>query len=154
MADPAFTTLNRAQLSKLTSDPQAIAMLEDIQQQAFVNGPKKTEEARVVAEDAKVRADEAKLVADDAIVRADAAQGRADDAYELADGKVDKDAGPSFAAPSGAVSRTALPAYTSGTAGAVYTAADVQELMDQVAALTGQVAALVTDLRDNHSLTN
>jgi hypothetical protein len=142
------------------TSPEAVALFSDLQQAAYADGPADTAAAQAVAEQgvaaaatAQGAADTANATASSAQAAADAAQLRADDAYELADGKVTKDAGPTFAAPTATPSRAALPTYAGGTAAATYTQADVQALIDQVAALTSRVAALITDLRGNHALT-
>lgn len=142
------------------TSPEAVALFSDLQQAAYADGPADTAAAQVIAEQgvsdaagAQSSANDAQSTAEFAQGSADAAMERADDAYDLANGKVTKDAGPTFSAPTATPSRAALPAYVGGTAAATYTQADVQALTDQVAALTSRVAALITDLRGNHAIT-
>jgi hypothetical protein len=165
-----YTFLNDREIaaSGLGSSPSAVQAYGDLQRAVYeltpadVGDAQKTADvadgkavnAQETADDAGARADAAQDTADTAKEKADTAQVRADDAYDLADTKVAKDVGPVFAAPVAAVSRDALPAYLGGTAGAAYTADDMQAVMDQVAALTSRVAALITDGRANHSLTS
>jgi len=147
--------------SGLATSPVGVAWIRDIQQSVYVDAPADTAEAQAKADQADTRAgnaqdsaDAAQTSANGAQAAAEAAQSRADDAYDLAGTKVTQNVGPSFAAPAAAASRIALPAYTGGTAAATYTQADMQALIDQVAALTSRVAALITDGRANKSLTN
>ncbi len=136
----------------LGTSPEAVRGILDLQQAAYQDNPADTAAAQQSADAAKGAADAAQMDASQGISDAATAKARADAAYDLADTKVTQDVGPPFPAPLAAPSRTAVPTYAGGTAGAVYTQSDVQGLMDQVAALTGIVAALVTDLRANHAL--
>jgi hypothetical protein len=157
-----YTVINERTIagSGLGASPELIAGLLDQQRATYVDGPADTSQAQATAEQgvasaamAQSSADGAQASADQAGTRADAAQIRADAAYALANAKVAKDAGPTWQAPTATSSRAAFADYTA-TATATYTQADVQALMDRVSLLTKLVAALVTDGRNNHSLTN
>lgn len=161
--DREYTLLSDREIAGtgLGSSPAAVAAFGDLQRAVYTDQPADTAaaqeaaaQAQGAAAGAQSSADNAQASADNAGNAANAAQQRADAAYALADTKVTKDAGPAFSAPVGTVSRAALPAYTSGTAGTTYTQADMQAAMDQIAALTSRVAALITDLRANHALKN
>ncbi|WP_380778077.1 hypothetical protein [Sphingomonas sp. R86520] len=154
-----FLTDREIAASGIGSSPSAVQAYGDLQRAVYELAPADVGDAQAAAEAADGKATGAQEAAEtadgkaeDAGTRADAAQGRADDAYDLADTKVSKNVGPVFSAPSGGASRSALPAYAGGTASAVYTPSDVQALMDQVAALTSRVAALIVDGRSNQSL--
>jgi hypothetical protein len=153
--------------SGLGTSPASVSAYSDLQQAVYQDQPAYTAAVNIVADQAVLdaaaaqetgefaqgTADSAMMRADDAFEAAGVAQARADDAYDLADGKVDKDAGPAFAAPTAAPTRTAVPAYAGGPAAVAYDAAEITALKAQVAALTGLLAGVVTDLRANHALT-
>ena len=152
----------------LASSPEGVAAYSDLQRAVFDDQPLDTQEARdsaynaqQTANQANTKADSAQTSADSANTKAEAAQAsantaqnRADAAYDLADSAVQQDVGPSFAAPIAGPLRSALPAYIASDADAVYSEMQMQAVMDQVAALTARVAALIIDGRGNHSLTN
>ncbi|WP_398457423.1 hypothetical protein [Sphingomonas albertensis] len=177
VTDNEYTFLNDREIAAtgIGSSPSAVQAYGDLQRAVYELGPADTADAQNAADGAQASADvadekaagaqtaaeaadtkaaDAQTAAEDAGTRADAAQTRADDAYDLAGEKVTKNVGPVFAASLASESRAALPAYVGGTAGAVYTIADMQAVMDQVAALTSRVAALIIDGRANQSLTN
>lgn len=170
VTDNEYTFLNDREIaaSGIGSSPSAVQAYGDLQRAVYELAPADVgaaqsaadgaQAAAEVADDkasgAQATAESADAKAEDARDRADAAQVRADDAYDLAGTKVSKNVGPAFSAPAASASRAALPAYTGGTAAAVYSAADMQAVMDQVTALTSRVAALIIDGRANQSLTN
>ncbi len=163
ITDQEYTYLSDREIAgtSIGTSPAGVAAFSDLQRAVYEDQPQDTKEALDTATQADGKAvaaqdtaDSAQASADDAGARADAAQTSANDAYDLAGTKVTKDVGPTFAAPTASPSRVTLPAYAGGTAGATYTQADMQAAMDQIAALTSRVAALIVDLRANHSLTN
>jgi hypothetical protein len=158
-----YTFLNDREIaaSGIGSSPSAIQAYGDLQRAVYELAPADVGDAQAAADvadgkatGAQEAAETADSKAEDAGTRADAAQERADDAYTLAGTKVTKNVGPTFSAPAASPSRSTLPVYTAGTASATYAPSDVQALMDQVAALTSRVAALIVDGRANQSLKN
>jgi len=145
--------------SGFATSPELISGIVDLQRRTIDQTSDSAEigaaaeAAQGAADAAQGAASGAQTSADTAQARADAAYNRADAAYALADTKVTQDAGPSFAAPSGALSRSALPSYAGGTAAATYTQADMQAAIDQIAALSSRLAAVIVDLRGNGALT-
>lgn len=163
MQDTEYTFLNDREIAAtgLGVSPSSVQAYADLQRAVYELSPADVGDAQAAADGAQVSADTADSKAESAGARADAAQadadtaqGRADDAYTLAGTKVAKNNGPVFTAPAATPSRAALPAYAGGTAAGVYTATDMQAVMDQVAALTSRVAALIVDLRANQALRN
>lgn len=156
MQDEQFTYLSDREIAGtgLGTSPAAVAAYSDLQRAVYEASPQDTQAAQDAAEAAQATSEMAQGSADAALIRADDAYDRADEAYDLADGKVSKDVGPVFAAPLATPARAPLPAYAGGSAGATYTQADVQGLIDQVSALTACVAALIVDGRANGSLTD
>jgi hypothetical protein len=158
--DYTYLTDREIASTGLGSTPAAVSFVADLQRAVYTDQPADTAVAQETAEQgvtvgtaAQVAADTAQTTADQSLTDAATAQVRADDAYDLAEGKVQKDAGPAFAAPLATTSRAALPAYAGGVAAVAYDAAEVGALKAQVAVLTAQLAAVVTDLRGNHALT-
>lgn len=161
--------LDEAELTRLTdreiaasgigSSPAALRAYRDLQTavyelQPFDTAAVQSEAAAAaeLAENAGDLANTAQATGELAQGTADSAMTRADDAYDLADTKVTKNAGPTFAAPVAAPARTALPAYTGGAAAVAYDQAEITALKAQVATLTSIVAGLITDLRANGAL--
>jgi hypothetical protein len=156
MQDEQFTYLSDREIAGtgLGTSPAAVAAYSDLQRAVFEASPADTQAAQDAAEAAGKAASGAQETAELAQGSADAALMRADDAYDLAETKVTKEVGPVFAAPAAVPSRSALPAYSGDNAGAIYSQSDMQDLIDQVEALTSRVAALIVDLRANGSLTS
>jgi len=168
VVDQEYTVLNDREIAGtgIGTSPAAVAGYSDLQRAVYQDQPADTAEvaasanaaatsaatAQDFAEQAGLDAADAGARADAAQADADAAQKRADDAYTLADGKVSKNATPTWAAPSGTLTRTALATYVGGTAAATYDPAQMQVLMDSHAAWTQRMAALVTDLIGNDVL--
>lgn len=93
---------------------------------------------------------------DGTITAADAAIVALDSRLDTIEGLepfVRQDQGAAWTAPAGAASRGAVPAYAAPTISATYTQAEVQAIATQLAAVTGAVAGIVTDLQANGALT-
>ena len=138
--------------SGFATSPELISGIADLQRRT-VDQTADSADIGAAAEAAQGSADTAQATASGAQTSADTAKARADAAYTLADTKVTQDVGPAFAPPSGALSRDALPSYAGGTAAATYTQADMQAAIDQIAALSSRLAAVIVDLRGNGALT-
>lgn len=138
--------------SGFATSPELISGIVDLQRRT-IDQTADAADISAATDAAQGSADAAGAAASGAQTSADTAKTRADAAYALADTKVTQDVGPSFAAPVGAVSRAALPAFTPGAAGLVYSQTDMQAVLDQVTALTTRLAAVISDLRGNGALT-
>ena len=138
----------------LGTSPAAVAAFSDLQRAVYADQPADTAAIQASADAAASAAGSAQASADASAAAAGTAQTRADDAYVLAGTKVAKDVGPSWSVPTATPARTALPAYTDGTASVTYDATEIGALKTQVAALTAALAAVITDGRANHSLTS
>jgi hypothetical protein len=155
LTDNEYTYVSEREVSGsgLGTSPATVAAFMDLQRAVHQDQPADTAEAQAAADAADTKAQGAQASADQAQGAADTAQGRADAAYHLAETKVSKDAGLPVAAPTATPSRASLPTYSGAPASATYSATEISDLKAQVAALTGLLAAVVTDLRDNHALT-
>ncbi len=159
--DFAYTQLGDREIaaSGLGTSPRGIAAYRDLQRAVYELQPIDTAAAQAAADAAAESAALADAAANAAQETGELAQGtadsamaRADDAYDLAETKVTKDNGPTFAAPIATPARTALPSYAGGGAAVAYDQAEIAALKAQVAALTGIVAGIITDLRANGAL--
>ncbi|QPQ55597.1 hypothetical protein IC614_03065 [Allosphingosinicella flava] len=150
-----LTRLTRRDIasSGIGSDPKAIAAFEALQDAAFDANPAAAAEAQQTAQQADTKAETAQSTATDAATAAANAQNRADDAYDLADTKVERSAGPAWAAPSGASARTSVTAYTAPAISNPPTQAEVQALANALQEHSQAMVALITDLRANETLT-
>lgn len=141
--------------------PAGVAFVRDIQQAAFQDSQVDIKAATQVAADAGTKADSAQQTAAAATASASTAQDRADgaytlanSAYTLANGKVSKDAGLPWAAPTGTASRAAFATYTAPTISNPPTQAEVQALATALQAHSRALKAVVDDLRANGALTS
>lgn len=147
LQDFNYTHLRDAEIAlAVGGSPRAIAAFRDLQRASFQNGPDAVKTVSAAA-------DQAQATGETAQASAQGAQDRADAAFELAGEKVARNLGPVFNAVSGTISRAPYTIYSAGSASAIYDPGQLQAVMDALQALSQHFGAVVTDLRNNETLT-